>query len=402
MLRPAAALSLPPDPLVPLPALTTTAPPRPPVAAPLPSSTAPLFPPAALPELNSTPASPRRPAIARPDRTSAAACCGAFAALDTDGAATRDGAATGCHRGRTPRSARPASDRHHNGTSTSPSGRARAHGQTPTVPRYRRPRTKRERPARARRSAIRRADDNSAAARRGALPGRERDAPAGPRRAAASSKIRSAARSAVPLPALTLTAPPRPPDAAPEPIEIPPPFPLLAEPELNASSPHRAGRTAVGTSRDDHRARALLRPFASADRNVTSRRRRARCRTQATTPHRRCSSRCRPRRSRRRCPPTVAGPDPIVTVPLLPADELPELNARRPLAPDAPPFAARTATIPLLVCVPLSGCDAESSASRDSTAPRLETQCATGAARSASRADPNATRSARRRGARSN
>ncbi len=41
-----------------------------------------------------------------------------------------------------------------------------------------------------------------------------------------------------------------------------------------------------------------------------------------------------------------------MTVPLLPADELPELNARRPLAPDAPPFAARTATIPLLVCVP--------------------------------------------------
>ena len=168
----------------------------------------------------------------------------------------------------------------------------------PTVPRYRRPRTKRERPARARRSAIRRADDNSAAARRGALPGRERDAPAGPRRAAASSKIRSAARSARPAARADAHRPTATARRRSEPIEIPPPFPLLAEPELNASSPPRrthrrwhSRRPPRPSSSPSLRQRRPQRDLPSPPRF---------CRTQTTTPHRRCSSRCRPRRSRRR------------------------------------------------------------------------------------------------------
>ena len=136
-----------------------------------------------------------------------------------------------------PRSARPASNRHHNGTSTSPSGRARAHGQTPTVPRYRRPRTKRERPLAPDVPPF--AEPTTTAPLLVAVPSPAANVTLPP----VLDVLRPAPKYAappdplVPLPALTLTAPPRPPDAAPEPIEIPPPFPLLAEPELNASSP---------------------------------------------------------------------------------------------------------------------------------------------------------------------
>ena len=73
------------------------------------------------------------------------------------------------------------------------------------------------------------------------------------------------------MPALTLTAPPRPPDAAPEPI-VPPPFPLLAEPAL-CLGPRDAQPLALATTTAPDA--LLLRPFARRDRNVTSRRRRA-------------------------------------------------------------------------------------------------------------------------------
>ena len=65
MLRPAARLIAPPEPLVPLPTLTRTAPPRPAVLAPLPMLTAPELPPLADPELNtSRPLLPAAPPFA--------------------------------------------------------------------------------------------------------------------------------------------------------------------------------------------------------------------------------------------------------------------------------------------------------------------------------------------------
>ena len=153
----------------------------------------------------------------------------------------------------------------------------------------------------------------------------------------------------VPLPPLTTSAPPRPPEATPEASAISPAFPEFADPELNLTHPLDPANLMAPLR--------IVRVPLLADEPPEA----------ATTPPPLCSlplaahavtrlpaplvpmPTCKPTLPPR---PAVPEPEPMLTTPVFPDTADPELNTSRPLPPLAPPFVEVTLTIPLLARTP--------------------------------------------------
>ena len=154
----------------------------------------------------------------------------------------------------------------------------------------------------------------------------------------------------VPLPATTHSAPARPIELAPVPIIIDPAFPPAAVPELKTSIPLLPATPALLV-------RSTIVPLLDAVPSPDS--------SRSRPPD---AIELRPEDSDNKAPAplvpipplsvtnplrlVVATPEPMQIIPEFPPADDPELKQSKPLDPDAPPFADRTNSAPLLVAVP--------------------------------------------------